>query len=85
MSFRQIILDCTDLEAPEPMNLVIGNLSNCDDCTYIKMIHRIKPEPLLSILSSNSFESKVLQEDDNFIIYIWLANQKHLKEYIKSL
>lgn len=79
------MLDCTELEAPEPMNLVVGNLSRCDDSTYIKMIHRLKPEPLIAILSKNNFESKAVQNGDGFIIYIWLANQKHLKEYIKSL
>jgi hypothetical protein len=77
-------LDCRELEAPEPMDLVISKLSVCDINTYIKMLHRIEPAPLISLLHSNNFLSRTIKEQSNFVIYIWLDNQKELTEYIKG-
>ncbi len=85
MNFSEIVLDCRELEAPEPMNLVLSKLSICDINTYIKMIHRIEPVPLLSLLQSNNFSSKTIKEKNDFIIYIWLNNQKELTKHIKGL
>jgi hypothetical protein len=48
------------------------------------MIHRIEPVPLLSLLQSNNFSSKTIKEKNDFIIYIWLNNQKELTEHIKG-
>jgi hypothetical protein len=85
LNFSEIVLDCRELEAPEPMNLVLTKLSICDINTYIKMIHRIEPVPLLSLLQSNNFSSKTIKEKNDFIIYIWLNNQKELTKHIKGL
>lgn len=85
MNFDEIILDCRELEAPEPMNLVVNNLSRCDNKTYIKMVHRLEPVPLLAMLESNNYSTKVLQDEKGFVIYIWSSDQKELQEYIKGL
>jgi len=85
LNFHEIILDCRELEAPEPLNLVLKNTFKCDCFTYLKMLHRIEPTPLLNILESNSYSTRVLKKENDFIIYIWLDNKKELREYIKVL
>ena len=67
------------------VKLVIQNLEYCDHNTYLKMVHRIEPIPLLSVLNFNSFASKVSQDGNDFIIYIWQNHQNTLERYIEDL
>jgi hypothetical protein len=82
--YKDIILDCRDLEAPEPLNLVVENLEKIDQNTYIKMIHRMEPQMLFNILKSNGYEYKISYEED-VIVYIYKDENNELKNYIKGL
>jgi len=66
----EILLDCTELEAPEPLNLVVSELGNVDENSYIKMIHRLKPQMLLQILDANGFNYEIEEVEHLFHIII---------------
>ena len=85
LEFEEIVLDCRMLESPEPMNLVISNLDKCDANSYIKMVHRIEPTPLMGILRANGFNSKISRQDGDVLLYIWINTAKKLESYIEEL
>jgi len=68
---QEIILDTRELEAPEPMNLVLNALSQLDENTFIKMIHRMEPMMLYTTLVNNNLNYKVVPKPDEVSIYIW--------------
>jgi len=68
---QEIILDTRELEAPEPMNLVLNALSQLDENTSIKMIHRMEPMMLYNTLTNNDLNYKVVPKPDEVSIYIW--------------
>lgn len=68
---QEIILDTRELEAPEPMNLVLNALAELDENTSIKMIHRMEPMMLYNTLRNNNINYKVVQKENEVFIYIW--------------
>ncbi len=82
--YDEIILDCRELEAPEPLNLAVANLMNISDNKYIKMIHRIEPMMLFTILKENNYGYIIKHIRDEVIIYIYKENEK-IKDYIQCL
>lgn len=68
---QEIILDTRELEAPEPMTLVLDALSQLDENTSIKMIHRMEPMMLYTTLSNNNLNYKVIPNPNEVSIYIW--------------
>jgi len=82
--YNEIILDCRELEAPEPLNLAVSNLSKLDDNNYIKMIHRLEPMMLLNILKENHYSYNIQHTQSEVLIYIYKQNEK-IEEYIKCL
>jgi len=77
---EEILLDTRELEAPEPMGLVLLNLSLLNETTYIKMVHRLEPLMLYTHLTSNQFQYKTLFENGNIIIYIWSNTYQEIKK-----
>lgn len=69
--YQEIILDTRELEAPEPMTLVLNALCELDENTFIKMIHRMEPVMLYTTLTNNDLNYKVTHEENNVFIYIW--------------
>ncbi len=67
----EIIVDCRELEAPEPLNLVVSKLPLLNETNSIKMLHRLKPQMLLNILNENNFKYEIIEEDTMVTICIW--------------
>lgn len=82
--YEEIILDCRELEAPEPLNLAVANLAKLNDTNYIKMIHRLEPMMLLTILKENNYEYNIKHTSNDVVIYIYKTNEKK-REYILCL
>lgn len=80
---NEIVLDCTMLESPEPLNLVVQNLGNIDELNYIKMIHRMEPMILYGMLNQNGFKYKTIQKNNQVLIYIF--KEEFYKEQIKCI
>ena len=67
----EIIVDCRELEAPEPLNLVVSKLPLLNEINSIKMLHRLKPQMLLNILNENNFKYEIIEDDTMVTICIW--------------
>ena len=78
---QEIILDTRELEAPEPMTIVLDALSELDENTSIKMIHRIEPLMLYTTLTNNNLNYKVVPKDDEISIYIWDTSFKEKSKF----
>ena len=75
----EILLDTRELEAPEPMELVMKNLSKLDQNNYIKMIHRMEPRLLYNHLLNNGFLCDVEKKGEDFEILIF--HESYKKEF----
>lgn len=82
---KEIVLDCRELEAPEPLHLITTNLYKINKEHYIKMLHRMEPQMLLSILHSNGYDYIIKHINNEVNIYIYEKNNITQKEYIESL
>lgn len=67
----EIIVDCRELEPPEPLNLVVSKLPMLNETNSIKMVHRLKPQMLLNILNENNFKYEIIEDDTMVTIFIW--------------
>lgn len=81
--YKEITLDCSMLESPEPMNLVVENLHKIEENSYIKMIHRMEPMMLYTVLKQNGFKYEINQKENQVLIYIF--NNDKIKDYIRCL
>lgn len=75
---NEILLDCTMLESPEPLNLVVQNLGKLDESNYIKMVHRMEPMVLYGILEQNGFKHITKNIENQVEVYIF--NEQFFKE-----
>jgi hypothetical protein len=66
-----IEVDCRELEAPEPLNLVVSKLPLLNRTNRLKMLHRLKPQMLLNILNENNFKYEIDESSEMFQIFIW--------------
>jgi hypothetical protein len=66
-----IEVDCRELEAPEPLNLVVSKLPFLNATNRLKMLHRLKPQMLLNILNENNFKYEIDESNEMFQIFIW--------------
>ncbi len=67
----EIIVDCRELEPPEPLNLVVSKLPLLNETNSLKMVHRLKPQMLLNILNENNFKYEIIEDDTMVTICIW--------------
>jgi len=67
----EIIVDCRELEAPEPLNLVVSKLPLLNRTNRLKMLHRLKPQMLLNILNENNFKYEIIEDNAMVTIFIW--------------
>jgi len=67
----EIIVDCRELEAPEPLNLVVSKLPLLNRTNRLKMLHRLKPQMLLNILNENNFKYEIIEDNAMVSIFIW--------------
>jgi len=81
---NEIIVDTRELEAPEPMTVVLNSLSKLDENSFIKMIHRIEPQMLFVHLDKNNIHYTVSTKNEDVVIYIW-NNTFKKKEFFKDI
>ena len=75
MKKEEIVLDCRELEPPEPMNLVIGSLPKLDSSHVIVMLHRMVPALLLPILKENGYHYRIDELPNGEVkVTIWWEN-----------
>jgi len=62
MNLRKIGLDTRQLAHPEPLEMAIKILQNLDDETYLYMLHRKNPLPLIDLAKEHKYQ--VLGKED---------------------
>jgi len=82
---NEITLDVSELQPPLPMEMALDAIDKLDHGQYIKMIHRMQPHPLYTILFENGYKYKVNINDDLFEIYIWKAIDKAAEQQVNDL
>jgi len=82
---NEITLDVSELQPPLPMEMALDAIDKLDHGQYIKMIHRMQPHPLYTILFENGYKYKVSINDDLFEIYIWKAIDKAAEQQVNDL
>lgn len=80
----EIILDVSLLPPPLPMEMAMDAMEKIEPGQYIKMIHRMQPHPLYTLLFENGYKYKTLPKEELFEIYIWKAVDKVAEQLVKD-
>ena len=80
---REYFLDARALEHPEPLKQAIEILKNLDQESYLYMLHRKEPIPLLALASEHRLNNISKEEDSNWHILISPNSEVNLEEYIR--
>lgn len=84
MDSMEIRVDVSELQPPEPMEIILEHLERLQNGQYILMIHRMQPHPLYNILMDNGFRYKVDTSQGLIHIFIWKATDKVSEKAVKS-
>ena len=72
VSAKTIIVDCRNLEPPEPMVKVLEAVHDMRSDEAVLMIHRKMPRLLFSKLDELGFSHEVIEETDGLVkLLIW--------------
>jgi len=55
MNYRKIGIDTRELEHPEPLEMAMKILQTLEEETYLYMLHRKKPLPLIDLASTHNY------------------------------
>ena len=80
---REYFLDARALEHPEPLKQAIEILKNLDQESYLYMLHRKEPIPLLALASEHRLNNISKEENSNWHILISPNSEVNLEEYIR--
>ncbi len=80
---RKIVLDARELEHPKPLELAMQALRALDRESYLYMIHRKNPIPLLDLAKEQGF-TLLSQEDSDAVWHILISKDPsvELHEYL---
>jgi len=74
---KKILLDAREMEHPEPLQLSLEYLKLMDDESYLYMIHRKQPIPLIEIAKDKKF-SYFVHEDSEAIWHILISKKSEV-------
>lgn len=81
---REYFLDARAMEHPEPLKASIDILKKLDSSSYLYMLHRKEPVPLLALAGEHKLNSlSILAEDGHWHILITPNQECNLKEYLR--
>lgn len=81
---KKIALDARELEHPEPLVQATRILQGLDDGSYLYMLHRKQPIPLLDLASEQGFQTLSFQDDTkNWHILICKNPDIDLRELLR--
>jgi len=83
---REYYLDARALEHPEPLKQAIEILKSLDNESYLYMLHRKEPIPLLALANEHKLNN-ISKEDSsgNWHILISPNSEVDLEEYIRNV
>ena len=62
---HKIVLDARELEHPQPLEQAVAILSQMDHESYLFMIHRKNPIPLLEMAKQRNYPTLSIQKEEN--------------------
>lgn len=77
MSLRKIGLDTRKLAHPEPLEMAMKIVQSLDEDSYLYMLHRKKPLPLIDLAKEHQYQV-VDQEDDANEWHILISKNKQI-------
>lgn len=77
MSLRKIGLDARKLAHPEPLEMAMKIVQSLDEDSYLYMLHRKKPLPLIDLAKEHQYQV-VDQEDDAKEWHILISKNKQI-------
>ncbi len=81
---RAYFLDARELEHPAPLERSIDILKQLDNSSYLYMLHRKEPIPLLALAQEHNLNCiSELREDNNWHILISPNHDIKLEKFIK--
>ena len=84
--FKEILLDVSELEAPEPLTHILDVINKLELHSYLRVIHRKEPFPLYNILHENGFEfSAIKMPNSEYCILIWKVSDLATAKYCQQL
>lgn len=80
---RRIGLDTRELEHPEPLEMAMKVLQTLEENTYLYMLHRKKPLPLIDLAKENNL-SVYTHEDQNKDWHVLISknSSEDLSQYL---
>ena len=73
--FKRIYLDAREMEHPEPMERSMKIIQSLDDHSYLYMLHRKQPLPLID-LAQKHLLTVLTKEDENKLWHILICKNK---------
>jgi hypothetical protein len=78
----KITLDARELEHPKPLEEASRILQKLDNSSYMYMLHRKNPIPLLDLANEHGFQTLSTQIGDDWHIIICKDQQINLEELL---
>jgi len=80
---KKVLLDARELEHPKPLEMAIESLRDMDSNSYLYMLNRKNPIPLLSLANQHGFQVLSHQiSDELWHILITKNQQYNLQEWL---
>jgi hypothetical protein len=70
--FKKIYFDAREMEHPEPLDKSIHIIKSLDDHSYMYMLHRKKPLPLIDLAKEHRL-NVLTREDENKLLHILIC------------
>lgn len=82
---EELLIDVSGLDHPQPFEEVMSCLKNLREGSYLHMLHRRTPYPLLQILNENGFDFIITDtEKKAFEALIWKTEDLTTGNYCKK-
>lgn len=82
---EELLIDVSGLEQPEPFTEVMHRLKALNKGSYLHMLHRRIPYPLLQILNENGFDFKITEAEKTvFEAFIWKSDDWPTGDFCKK-
>ena len=83
---KEILLDVTDLEPPEPLVLTLEAVEQIQPGEYVRMLHRRDPCLLYSKLEENNFQFRQRKGEQSEVeLFIWRKGDEEVETLISTI
>ena len=82
---REILINASEMEAPQPFEEVLKRLKTLQPDQYIHMLHRKQPLPLVQLLEQNGYVVSMREgQTIPWEIFIWRKSDPLANQYCQT-